>query len=85
MPTVWTLPRSFRRVTGAGLMSTTATLTHAGSSMAVASECSVVAIISAKPTPWISSRICCRAACMPVTTSGSGPSSRMLPARTNGS
>ena len=51
-PTVWTLPRSVSFVTVAGLMSTHATLTQAGSRLPVAIECNIVATISAKPTPW---------------------------------
>src|SRR5207249_12273963 len=50
-PTVWTLPRSVSFVTVAGLMSTHATLTQAGSRLPVAIECSMVATIRQKPTP----------------------------------
>ena len=53
MPTVWMLPRSVSLVTVAGLMSTQATLTQAGSRLPVAIECSIVAIIRQKPTPRI--------------------------------
>ena len=52
---VWNVPRSLSLVTVAGLMSTQTTLTHAGSRLPVAIECSAVAISSAKPT----SRIAC--------------------------
>src|SRR5438067_1064816 len=78
------LPRSVNFVTVAGLMSTHATLTHAGSRLPVAIECSIVATIRQKPTPRIISRICDWASSASVTTSGSGPSSRMLPARRYG-
>ena len=53
MPTVWMLPRSVSFVTVAGLMSTQATFTHAGSRLPTAIECSVVATIRQKPTPGI--------------------------------
>ena len=48
----------------------------------MAIECSAVAISRAKPTPWIASRIRSWASSVSVITSGSGPSSRIEPART---
>jgi hypothetical protein len=50
MPTVWMLPRSMSLVTVAGLMSTQATRTQAGSKLPTAMECSMVATIRQKPT-----------------------------------
>ena len=81
-PIVWNVPRSPSLITVAGLMSTQTTFTQAGSRLPVAIECSAVAIRSAKPTPWIASRIRSWATSESVITSGSGPSSRIEPAST---
>ena len=78
--TVWNEPRSASLMAVEGLMSTQTTRTQEGSRLPTAIECSVVAIIRQKVTPRSFSRISCCATSTSVTTSGSGPSSRMLPA-----
>jgi hypothetical protein len=71
-------------VTVAGLMSTDTSGTDAGRMFPVAMECSIVATMIAKPTSASSARMARWPSMTSVWTSGSGPSSRTEPTRTNG-
>ena len=75
-------PRSASLITVAGLMSTQTSGTEAGSRFPVATECSIVATMIAKPTSPSCARIARWPSITSVTTSGSGPSSRTDPTRT---
>src|ERR1035441_7061414 len=84
MPTAWPVPRSLTLVATAGLMSTHTILTQLGSILPVAMECSIVPRQSTSPAPCNCAAYASWAAFMSVMVSGKGPSSRRLPASTNG-
>src|SRR5579871_141829 len=83
-PTAWPVPRSLTLVTTAGLMSTHTILTQLGSMLPVAIECSIDPRHSTRPAPFSCSAYASCARFISVIVSGSGPSSRKLPASTNG-
>src|SRR5579883_323664 len=83
-PTACPVPRSLTFVATAGLMSTHTIFTQLGSMLPVAMECSIVPMHSTRPAPFNCSAYASWAQFMSVMVSGSGPSSRRLPASTNG-
>src|ERR1019366_7137266 len=84
MPTAWPVPRSLTLVATAGLMSTHTILTQPGNMLPVAMECSIVPRQITSPAPCNCAALASWAAFMSVMVSGKGPSSRRLPASTNG-
>src|SRR5207248_510888 len=81
-PTACPVPRSLTLVATAGLISTQTILTQLGSMFPVAMECSMDPRQSTTPAPLSCSAYASWAAFMSVMVSGSGPSSRKLPAST---
>ena len=84
MPSACHVPLSISFVTVGWLMSTTITLTSAGIMLPVAIEWSIVETMTTMSAPLRTLLYLRCASTTSVTTSGSGPSSRMDPARTNG-
>src|SRR5579872_4816472 len=83
-PTACPVPRSLTFVATAGLISTHTILTQLGSMFPVAMECSMVPMHSTSPAPFNCSAYESCAQFISVMVSGSGPSSRRLPASTKG-
>src|SRR5574340_791805 len=83
-PTACPVPRSLTFVATAGLISTQTIFTQLGSMLPVAMECSMEPRHSTSPAPFNCSAYASCATFMSVMVSGSGPSSRRLPANTNG-
>ena len=75
-------PRSASLVTTAGLMSTHTIFTHDGSMFPTPMPCSIVESARTRPTPSIADAYRSCASRRSMIVSGSGPSSRMLPAST---
>src|SRR6476469_7462652 len=83
-PIVWAEPRSTSLVTTDGLMSTHTTFVHEGSMLPTPMPWSMVDSTTAMPTSASASAYRSCAATRSMIVSGSGPSSRMLPASTYG-
>src|SRR3984957_5637509 len=83
-PTACPVPRSLTLVATAGLISTQTIFTQLGSMLPVAMECSIEPRHSTSPAPRSCSAYASCARFISVIVSGKGPSSRRLPASTNG-